>query len=86
MDGVQVREIRDSLKLSREKFAHLLGVSFFTVYRWERGERRPSAMAETLLKQVAKGRVKMNRIVLNPITKRFTEEVTHEPNSSRNQG
>lgn len=53
MDGVEVKEIRDRLNLSREKFARLLGVSFYTVYRWERGQRKPSAMAEILLKRIA---------------------------------
>jgi len=54
MNGIEVREIRDNLKLSREKFARLLGVSFFTVYRWERDKAKPSPMAEKLLEGIAK--------------------------------
>jgi len=53
MDGIQVREIRDRLKLSREKFARLLGVSFFTVYRWETGKAKPSSLAEIRLKEIS---------------------------------
>lgn len=54
MNGTQVREIRDRLKLSREKFARRLGVSFFTIWRWEKGKTKPSPMAEKLLKEINK--------------------------------
>jgi len=53
MNGTQVREIRDGLGLSREAFARKLGVSFFTVWRWEKGKSKPSHIAEKLLKLVS---------------------------------
>jgi len=53
MNGAEVKEIRDRLNVGREKFARLLGVSFYTVYRWEKGQRTPSPMAEILLKRIA---------------------------------
>lgn len=49
MNGLQVKEIRDRLNISREEFARRLGISFFTVLRWEKGKRNPSPMAQKLL-------------------------------------
>ncbi|MBD2463655.1 helix-turn-helix transcriptional regulator [Oscillatoria sp. FACHB-1407] len=40
-----VRQLRQDLNLSQEKFAAKLGVSFKTVNRWERGHTLPSPMA-----------------------------------------
>ena len=53
MNGIQVKEIRDSLGLSREAFARRLGISFFTVWKWEKGKAKPSPMAVKLLKQIS---------------------------------
>lgn len=54
MDGTQIREIRDRLNLSREQFARKLGISFFTVWRWEKGKSKPSPMAEKLLEDLVR--------------------------------
>ena len=37
----QVKYVRKQLKLSQEKLASLLGVSFATVNRWETGHSMP---------------------------------------------
>lgn len=37
----KVKHARTTLKLSQEKFAALLGVSFATVNRWEKGHATP---------------------------------------------
>ena len=37
----QIHELRLALGMSPEKFADLLGVSWSTVYMWERGETHP---------------------------------------------
>lgn len=38
----KVKYVRNQLKLSQEKFASLLGVSFATVNRWETGHSMPT--------------------------------------------
>ncbi len=47
-----IREIRQHLALSQEKFAARLGVSFRTVNRWENGRAVPSPMAMKLLEDM----------------------------------
>ncbi|MFZ0927777.1 MAG: helix-turn-helix transcriptional regulator [Syntrophobacteraceae bacterium] len=44
-----IREIRERMELSQEKFAAKLGVTFPTVSRWEHGRAKPSPLA---LKQI----------------------------------
>nr|WP_199313534.1 helix-turn-helix transcriptional regulator [Leptolyngbya sp. FACHB-671] len=44
-----IRELRQTLKLTQEKFAAQLGVSFPTINRWENGHATPSPLA---LKQI----------------------------------
>lgn len=43
--GQLVRELRQALKLTQEKFAAQLGVSFPTINRWENGHATPSPLA-----------------------------------------
>lgn len=38
---LQIRELRLGMGLSPEKFAELLGVTWSTVYMWERNETHP---------------------------------------------
>ncbi len=40
-----IRALRKHLKLSQEKFALKLGISFPTLSRWERGKAIPSQLA-----------------------------------------
>lgn len=49
-----VRELRQHLNLSQERFAANLGVSFKTVNRWENGHSTPSPMALKLIKDQLK--------------------------------
>jgi DNA-binding transcriptional regulator YiaG len=55
--GQLIRELRQTLKLTQEKFAAQLGVSFPTINRWENGHARPSPLAlrqiDTLLNQLS---------------------------------
>ncbi|MBW4461737.1 MAG: helix-turn-helix domain-containing protein [Nodosilinea sp. WJT8-NPBG4] len=54
--GQLIRELRQTLKLTQEKFAAQLGVSFPTINCWENGHATPSPLAlkqiETLLNQL----------------------------------
>lgn len=43
--GQLVRELRYLTQLTQEEFAHLLGVSYPTVSRWENGHAQPSPLA-----------------------------------------
>ena len=49
---VNVRELRESLGLSREQFRKMLPVSNRTVRRWENGEVAPSQLAIDRLSQL----------------------------------
>ncbi|HOI56454.1 MAG TPA: helix-turn-helix transcriptional regulator [Phycisphaerae bacterium] len=50
-----VRELRDRLGLSQEKFAAKLGVSFPSVNRWENGKAKPSPLAVQQIKDLLRG-------------------------------
>jgi DNA-binding transcriptional regulator YiaG len=51
MNGENIKQLRYKLDYSQQKFAESLGVSIFTVVRWEKGKFKPSHMAmEKLLK------------------------------------
>ncbi|WP_339379261.1 helix-turn-helix domain-containing protein [aff. Roholtiella sp. LEGE 12411] len=47
-----IRELRQQLDLSQEKFAAKLGVSLRTVNRWENGNTVPSPMALKLIEEM----------------------------------
>lgn len=49
MIGQLIRELRQTMNLSQEKFADELGMTFPTVNRWENGRATPSPLA---LKQI----------------------------------
>ena len=40
-----VRELRERTRLTQEKFAAKLGVTYPTINRWENGRARPSPLA-----------------------------------------
>ncbi len=41
----EIKQIRNRLGVSQEAFAQMLGVSFGSVNRWERGACKPSPLA-----------------------------------------
>ncbi|MEM6399809.1 MAG: helix-turn-helix transcriptional regulator [Cyanobacteria bacterium P01_D01_bin.116] len=43
--GKLIRELRNSLGLTQEKFANHLGVTLLTINRWENGRSKPSPLA-----------------------------------------
>ncbi|MBD2516088.1 helix-turn-helix domain-containing protein [Nostoc sp. FACHB-973] len=47
-----IRQLRQQLELSQEKFAAKLGVSLRTVNRWENGSAVPSRMALKLIEEM----------------------------------
>lgn len=51
-DATTIRALRDRLGISQEAMAHLLGVSFCTVNRWE-GGRPPSPLSRRALTLLA---------------------------------
>lgn len=60
MSPHELKEIRNKLGLTQEALARLIGVSFQTVNRWERGLFKPSPLAVEKLKSIM-----MNRQVNN---------------------
>jgi len=53
-DKGQATEVRNSLGLSQNAFARLLGVSVDTLQNWEQGRRKPAGAARVLLRIAAK--------------------------------
>lgn len=41
-----VKELRDKLILTQSELANLLGVSFASINRWERGQNKPTIAAK----------------------------------------
>jgi putative transcriptional regulator len=50
----QIRELRRRLQLTQEDFAHMIGVTFSTVNRWENGKSQPNRIALRLLANLEK--------------------------------
>jgi putative transcriptional regulator len=49
MDPKRIQEIRQRLKVTQEDFAHMVGVTFSTVNRWENGKSKPNRIAQRIL-------------------------------------
>lgn len=54
MNAQEIKDIRIKLGVSQERFAHMIGVSFGTVSRWERGGAKPSHLALEKIKSLLK--------------------------------
>ena len=57
----RIRELRMSLNMTQENFAHEIGVTFATVNRWENGRTTPNRVAQKVLQQMEKKLRKMQR-------------------------
>ncbi len=49
MDPHRIQEIRRGLRVTQEDFAHMVGVTFSTVNRWENGKSKPNRIAQRIL-------------------------------------
>ena len=49
MDPKRIQEIRRRLRVTQEDFAHMVGVTFSTVNRWENGKSKPNRIAQRIL-------------------------------------
>ena len=54
LEVINATTARQSMKLSRAKFAHLIGVSERTLENWEQGRSKPTGAARALLKVAIK--------------------------------
>lgn len=54
MNPTEIKQKRIKLGLTQEAFAQLLGVSFQTINRWERGSFKPSPLALEKINQLKK--------------------------------
>lgn len=52
--GDRIRQLRQALGLTQEKFAAKLGVTFPTVNRWENKRANPSPLAMEKIEAIAK--------------------------------
>ena len=60
-----VRELRQRLVLTQEKFAAKLGVTTPTINRWENGRAKPSPLALQRIEEILKGLGKDGKDLLN---------------------
>ncbi len=60
-----IREIRAITRLTQEKFAAKLGVTFPTINRWENGRVRPSPLAMKRLEEMLLGMGERGQALLN---------------------
>ena len=51
---VDVKRLRERLKLTQPDFAHIFGISVKTLRNWEQGEREPTGAARVLLAVISK--------------------------------
>jgi len=49
-DNIDVKSVREKLKMSQPEFAMKFGIPLSTLRNWEQGRRRPEAMARVLLR------------------------------------
>lgn len=49
MNPHRIQEIRRGLRVTQEDFAHMVGVTFSTVNRWENGKSKPNRIAQRIL-------------------------------------
>ena len=54
MTPEQIKEFRTKLGLSQEAMAHLIGISFATLNRWEKGVTKPRNLAIMRIKDLMK--------------------------------
>ena len=54
MDPQRIQEIRRGLQVTQEDFAHMVGVTFSTVNRWENGKSKPNRIAQRILASLEK--------------------------------
>jgi len=57
MESKEIKELRKKLGLTQKELAARMKVDAITVSRWERGEQRPSQLAERKLNKLAKKEV-----------------------------
>ena len=50
VDAPKIKSIRESLHVSQNEFAHMIGVSVRTLQNWEQGRRMPDGPAKALLR------------------------------------
>jgi putative transcriptional regulator len=60
-----VRQLRERLGLTQEKFAARLGVSFPTINRWENGRSIPSPLALQRIQQILREMKDRGKDLLN---------------------
>ena len=47
----EIKELREGMKMTQERFAAWLGISRYTVTFWETGHRHPSGASKKLLSE-----------------------------------
>jgi putative transcriptional regulator len=79
-DEINVRAIREKLKLSRQEFADRFGFSIRTLQHWEQGSRHPHGPARVLLLLLQREPTIIERILKH--TKKERSKKTHHKDSA----
>ena len=79
MEGIDLKILRKSHRLTQEQLAHKLGVAFGTVNMWENGKTRPSPMAVRLINLL----FKQGHPVKRPLNLRIAPKCEVLPIASR---
>jgi len=58
MNATDIKKLRVDMGLTQEGLAHLIGVSFVTVNRWENGIMNPSPLAMQKLSALNQGKIR----------------------------
>ena len=74
-DEINVKAIRQKLKLSRQEFADYFGFSVRTLQHWEQGNRHPQGPAKVLLLLLQRDPVTIAGILRQP--KKYRSKKTH---------
>jgi len=52
LDQHDIKDLRKRAQLTQKEMAEFLGVAEFTIRRWEKGEARPSQLAQRQLQRL----------------------------------
>ena len=73
-DEIDVKSIREKLKLSRQEFADSFGFSARTLQHWEQGDRTPHGPARVLLLLLQREPTVIAKILRNDKSKKHAEK------------
>jgi DNA-binding transcriptional regulator YiaG len=68
LNGKEIRFIRHHLDLSQKAFGELLGVTYLTVLRWEKGEKPIQKTADHLIRTIYSGQLSKHQPIMEMLS------------------